>query len=239
MEDLFTNPAVLSELFAYLNPVTLLMVVVRVCHAWKNVAEREYVWFRLAHRLKLRGKVDLEREAKWREDGKQYASLDGKYYIPPPAGFAHSWKQLVLRQWCIHLPSLDSCLQLDGAWKAIGAAMDQARCTVCNSMSNTWFCVKCTARACGRNQKGHMLQHWKATHHSVSIETRELFVWCNQCDRYLGEEGCDGERLRTLLMRKALLNDGIFQHRQQRKTIIDECESVLATYLVHPHRFDE
>ncbi len=51
--SVFTNVGALSELFAYFEPRDVLGLR-RVCRVWRDVADREYVWYTLAKRLKVR-----------------------------------------------------------------------------------------------------------------------------------------------------------------------------------------
>lgn len=235
--SIFENVAVLTELLAWLSPSQLLRLRL-VCHRWRQVADREYVWWRMAQRLGIRGSVDVERENKWREEAR---AGNENYFVPPPRNAADTWKRLVMRAWCPHVEwTVEQCLEWEERWRERRERLGHARCGGCNVL-NCWMCVHCGVMACGRTQKGHMLEHHGETRktHTVVIQTRDLLVWCFCCDRYLGEEDCsDAERLRVLLMKRSLLNQELFQHRVENWRIREECQRHLTHHRHAPARYE-
>jgi hypothetical protein len=231
--------AVLTELFAYLSPATLL-ICGGVCRVWRFAGAKEYVWYRMAQRLRLRGGIDVDKEALWKEEASK-RSDDDKYFVPAPQSSAPTWKELVLRQWCPHLvpSSVEECMGLEAAWSGLGMHLHETRCARCNLYGSSWICTRCQLVACGRAKNGHMLEHYTVNHHCTVIESRELQMWCFKCDRYLGEsDSSDAERLRVLLIKRSLLCLHLFQHRQEQKHLEEELDKLLTVYHAAPLRFE-
>lgn len=80
-------------------------------------------------------------------------------------------------------------------------------CSECNDASSVWLCVTCGALNCGRYVSAHGLKHKEKTKfHSVCMETRELSVYCYECDEFVVNDTVDRylESLRTLVLTKNL-----------------------------------
>lgn len=62
------------------------------------------------------------------------------------------------------------------------------RCKTCGDAEETWVCLRCGARECGRYREGHMLKHWQDKNGCksvIAISTVDLSVWCFDCDEYI------------------------------------------------------
>ncbi|CAI2382727.1 unnamed protein product [Moneuplotes crassus] len=52
-----------------------------------------------------------------------------------------------------------------------------------------WICLRCATIGCGRRAKAHALDHYKKTHHKLSVNAQTMSLWCYKCDYDLIEEG--------------------------------------------------
>ena len=147
-------------------------------------------------------------------------AVEEHYYVPKPDDSAPSWKVLVFRHFCPHLPSEAALEQLKHRLEALRPGLPERRCRECNSFS-VWLCTHCTEGSparCGRLVNQHMLAHHaEDASHTIVIEARELTVWCFCCERFLGEEQRSRpEREAVRGMQRALLTEQLFQHRQMK-----------------------
>lgn len=84
---------------------------------------------------------------------------------------------------------------------------EEFRCAVCHSTDSIWLCVSCGTLSCGRYVNAHGLKHREKTKtHAVSIETKELSVFCYDCDEFIVNDTPDRvlDHLRSLILRKNL-----------------------------------
>jgi ubiquitin carboxyl-terminal hydrolase 3 len=87
---------------------------------------------------------------------------------------------------------------------------DEFRCAVCHTTDSIWLCVTCGTLSCGRYVNAHGLKHKEKTKsHAVCIETKELSVFCYDCDEFIVNDTPDRvlENLRSLILRKNLSKD--------------------------------
>lgn len=57
-----------------------------------------------------------------------------------------------------------------------------------NFESIIWVCLQCGNPACGRNEKGHAVDHFNVVHsdcHSLAINIHDWSIWCYTCDGYV------------------------------------------------------
>ena len=83
-------------------------------------------------------------------------------------------------------------------------------CAVCHTTDSIWLCVTCGTLSCGRYVNAHGLKHKEKTKtHAVCIETKELSVFCYDCDEFIVNDTPDRvlENLRSLILRKNLSKD--------------------------------
>lgn len=93
------------------------------------------------------------------------------------------------------------------AFPATTHIQEDYRCAECGDTSSVWICVTCGALNCGRYVSAHGLKHREKTKgHSTCMETRELSVYCYDCDEFVINDTADRylEGLRTLLLKKNL-----------------------------------
>ena len=65
-------------------------------------------------------------------------------------------------------------------------------CAECSASSSVWMCLSCGVLSCGRYVNAHALQHKEKTKtHSVCIETKELSVYCYDCDEFVINDTAD------------------------------------------------
>ncbi len=87
---------------------------------------------------------------------------------------------------------------------------EEFRCAVCHTTDSIWLCVTCGTLSCGRYVNAHGLKHKEKTKsHAVCIETKELSVFCYDCDEFIVNDTPDRvlENLRSLILRKNLSKD--------------------------------
>merc|ERR1719509_677346 len=93
------------------------------------------------------------------------------------------------------------------AFPALADVATEWRCAECADTSSVWLCVTCGVLNCGRYVAAHGLKHKEKTKtHSICMETKELSVYCYECDEFVINDTADRylESLRTLLLRKNL-----------------------------------
>ena len=84
------------------------------------------------------------------------------------------------------------------------------RCSVCHCTESIWICVSCGELSCGRYINAHALKHKEKTKtHAVCMETKELSVFCYDCDEFVVNDTPDRfiEKLRSHIVNKKLLRD--------------------------------
>ena len=84
------------------------------------------------------------------------------------------------------------------------------KCSGCDAKESIWICVTCGALNCGRYVNAHGLVHSEMNKkHSVCMETKDLSVFCYDCDDFIINDTADRllENLRTVLLTKNLAND--------------------------------
>lgn len=82
------------------------------------------------------------------------------------------------------------------------------KCSECDSTESVWLCITCGLLSCGRYVKAHGLKHKEYSKtHSVCIETKELSVFCYDCDEFVINDTEEKyiEHLRTKLIQKTIL----------------------------------
>ncbi len=216
MSSIFESPYVLDELLAYLGPWDVLNHASLVSKAWLKSARKEYVWFKMSIVLGIH-------VAKVGPSFQRKRITDGIMYEPPDPCMASSWKQLCLRNVCIHLPpSMDECTEIAQRLSFEQKEVPNMRCSECRNLS-VWLCLTCNAKLCGRAQNKHMLGHFEALEHCVVMQARDLQVWCFACDRFLGENQMvkkSEEIQKVRLLQKSLLNEDLFLHREHKRLFI-------------------
>lgn len=219
------HPSVLTELFSYFQVKELLRLRL-VCRFWCQIADREYVWYRLALRNGIRGTVNGSQFSL--EKAAAEEQITDLYFVPTRLDLAPSWKVLCLRQECIHLSLWESDdLEQDyenaeERFADIRPTLADSRCAQCRDL-DIWMCLKCDYLGCSRSRNKHMVQHQEENpSHAVVIHTRQLLVWCDACFRYLGEQdSTQKEQFRVARIMQSLLVDDLYQHRQLRPEIAD------------------
>merc|ERR1719210_2495743 len=106
------------------------------------------------------------------------------------------------------------CLHLD---KACGKGQAQAfssiseegdlECSECQDTTSVWICVTCGSLNCGRYVAAHGLKHKEKTKtHSVCMETKQLSVFCYDCDEFVINDTSDKylESVRNILLQRNL-----------------------------------
>lgn len=212
----------LSSMFSYLSPTDVFSCRL-VCKLWKVAADKDVVWFWMAQRFNLiTKKVLIQKDAK-REEG---VNND---YIPPPLDVAPTWKILVLRNFCVHLQSLQFWEKQREIVSVHG--MEDRRCDACNKL-NCWICLQCNKFLCGRQDNAHMLAHHKESKHNVVVNVRDLLVWCFDCDRYLPtDKPILEEKKKVFLIKRLLYTNAFYNHRIDKDPINHELE-----YLGYPEK---
>ncbi|KAI8059907.1 hypothetical protein BC940DRAFT_281508 [Gongronella butleri] len=59
------------------------------------------------------------------------------------------------------------------------------RCQVCDTTTNLWICLVCGHIGCGRVERAHALNHYRATNHIYSLEIETKRVWDYASDGYV------------------------------------------------------
>lgn len=214
------HDAALIQLFGYLNAPDVLSCRL-VCKQFRACVDKEQVWYSVARRLGfVNPNVVIDKNVK-RE--KTPETAPDHFYVPPPTDQAPSWRVLVLRNNCTHMPSLSQCEE----GFSFPRNLDGSRCAKCNRM-NGWFCLTCQIYLCGRQDGAHMLEHSEASGHSVVCHLRELNVWCFKCDRYIDtvDRTEKEEKKKVFLIRSALWRIGFYAHRQMQEDLNNNLESL-------------
>lgn len=84
------------------------------------------------------------------------------------------------------------------------------KCSSCDSSHSIWICITCGVLNCGRYVNAHGLKHAeKNKKHIVNMETKELSVYCYECDDFITNDTPDRllENIRTVLLTKNLANE--------------------------------
>ena len=95
----------------------------------------------------------------------------------------------------------------DFSFPDFSGSEDELCCSVCKASDSIWVCVSCGVLSCGRYVNAHALKHKEKTKtHSVCIETKELTVFCYDCDEFVINDTPDRliETLRGLILRRSL-----------------------------------
>ncbi|XP_052801860.1 ubiquitin carboxyl-terminal hydrolase 44-like [Mya arenaria] len=96
---------------------------------------------------------------------------------------------------CVHVskirPAWDHSILIPEKWL----------CYICRTTESVWACLSCPNVACGRFNEKHALQHYQESHHPISIEVNEKYVYCYVCDDYVMNDNAAGDikLLRTAL----------------------------------------
>jgi len=88
---------------------------------------------------------------------------------------------------CNHV---ESCIDVQNLAN-IGNFIPGAACNTCQYPNEIWYCVTCAAISCGRHVKGHALDHFKSTGHSIAISFEDLSCWCYTCNDYIEHKALD------------------------------------------------
>jgi len=107
---------------------------------------------------------------------------------------------------CSHLERVSGGRTNQQSWPALNDSLEWS-CGECADPSSVWLCVTCGALNCGRYVSAHGLKHKERTKtHSVCMETKELSVFCYECDEFVINDTADRylESLRTLVLTKNL-----------------------------------
>ena len=80
-------------------------------------------------------------------------------------------------RWCEHLETIVPFPTDDIDTKAV--------CETCQTTREDWVCLTCHHVYCGRYINEHMLEHNKASGHSMTLSFADLSVWCYICDSYV------------------------------------------------------
>lgn len=110
---------------------------------------------------------------------------------------------------CEHLEKV-CCKGSNFSFPSLESSDPVYRCSVCGSTDSIWLCVTCGVLSCGRYVNAHGLKHKEKTKsHSVCIETKELSVFCYDCDEFVINDTSDRfvEKLRGLILTKSLKKD--------------------------------
>jgi len=87
-------------------------------------------------------------------------------------------------------------------------SIEELKCSECVSKESVWLCITCGVLSCGRYVKAHGLKH-KEYHktHSLCIETKELSVFCYDCDEFVINDTPDKyiQQLRNKLIQRIIL----------------------------------
>jgi len=81
------------------------------------------------------------------------------------------------------------------------------QCGECGDTGSVWICVTCGSLNCGRYVNEHGLKHKEKTKtHTVCMETKELSVFCYECDEFVVNDTPDRvlESIRTRVLTKNL-----------------------------------
>jgi len=84
------------------------------------------------------------------------------------------------------------------------------RCSVCHGTDSIWVCVSCGELSCGRYINAHALKHKEKTKtHAVCMETKELSVFCYDCDEFVVNDTADRfiEKLRGQILNMKLARE--------------------------------
>jgi len=76
------------------------------------------------------------------------------------------------------------------------------QCSQCDAKDSVWICATCGVLNCGRYIKGHGLDHYKSSGHSVCMDCNELSVFCYACDDFIINDTSDSklDNLRSVLI---------------------------------------
>lgn len=88
-------------------------------------------------------------------------------------------------------PHLINITKINNPFIKEGLVLTSFECSVCRSCQNTWMCVHCGILNCGRYVNGHAIQHFQhQQHHIISIDCKELSIFCYICDDFVSNEKC-------------------------------------------------
>jgi len=107
---------------------------------------------------------------------------------------------------CLHLDKACGKGQAQ-AFASISDSTCELECSECKDTTSVWLCVTCGALNCGRYVAAHGLKHKEKTKtHSVCMETKQLSVFCYDCDEFVINDTSDKylESVRNILLQRNL-----------------------------------
>jgi len=191
-----------------------------VCKSFAKVISSDFLWKIFTHEYYLHSEPIIPRDFH-----RVYYGDPDFFSVPLTSAeirqeinkTGYWWRKHFFTYYCVHLEQLD-VNYLKEKWDdpTIKATFSNMRCNSakCGDI-NSWICLAkgCGYYGCGRSKNGHAISHFKETqNHFVSINLRDLEIWCYRCDRNLeGVTRSELEKIKTI--ENIMLCRDLHQHR--------------------------